>query len=64
MAEAETLGALDEEVNRLPERFRRAVVLCYLDGLTAAEAAQRLGCPTGTVELRLAACAEAAALSG
>ncbi|MCI0702546.1 MAG: hypothetical protein L0241_15795, partial [Planctomycetia bacterium] len=29
-------------------------VLCYLEGLTAAEAAQRLGCPTGTVESRLA----------
>ena len=55
VAEAETLGALDEEVNRLPERFRRAVVLCYLDGLTAAEAARQLGCPTGTVESRLAA---------
>jgi len=54
LAQAEVLGALDEEVNRLPERFRRAVVLCYLDGLTAAEAAQQLGCPTGTVESRLA----------
>jgi RNA polymerase sigma factor (sigma-70 family) len=51
----ETLGVLDQEIDRLPERFRRAVVLCYLEGLSAAEAAQRLGCPTGTVESRLAA---------
>lgn len=51
---SETLRALDEEIDRLPERGRRAVVLCYLEGLTAAEAAQRLGCPTGTVESRLA----------
>ena len=53
--QAETLGILDEEIDRLPERFRRAVVLCYLEGLSAVEAGQRLGCPTGTVESRLAA---------
>jgi RNA polymerase sigma factor (sigma-70 family) len=52
---AEARRALDEEIDRLPERGRRAVVLCYLEGLTAAEAARRLGCPTGTVESRLAA---------
>lgn len=54
-ASTETLRALDEEIDKLPERGRRAVVLCYLEGLTAAEAARRLGCPTGTVESRLAA---------
>ena len=54
VANAETLRVLDEEIDRLPERCRRAVVLCYLEGLTAAEAAGRLGCPTGTVESRLA----------
>jgi len=52
---AETLGVLDEEIDRLSGRYRAAVVLCYLEGLTAAEAGQRLGCPTGTVESRLAA---------
>jgi RNA polymerase sigma factor (sigma-70 family) len=51
----ELRGVLDEEVNRLPDRLRRAVVLCYLEGLTAAEASRQLGCPTGTVESRLAA---------
>ncbi|WP_227254553.1 sigma factor-like helix-turn-helix DNA-binding protein [Frigoriglobus tundricola] len=51
----EVFRALDEEIDRLPDRCRRAVVLCYLEGLTAADAAQRLGCPTGTVESRLAA---------
>jgi RNA polymerase sigma factor (sigma-70 family) len=51
---AESLRALDEEIDHLPERCRRAVVLCCLEGLTAAEAAVRLGCPTGTVESRLA----------
>jgi RNA polymerase sigma factor (sigma-70 family) len=52
---AEVIRALDEEIDLLPERCRRAVVLCCLEGLTAAEAASRLGCPTGTVESRLAA---------
>ncbi len=44
---------IDEEVARLPERYRAAVVLCYLQGLTHHEAAGRLGCPVGTVRSRL-----------
>ena len=52
---SEGMVVLDEEINRLPERSRRAVVLCYLEGLTAGDAARLLGCPTGTVESRLAA---------
>jgi RNA polymerase sigma factor (sigma-70 family) len=47
-------GVLDEEIARLPERFRRAVVLCYLEGRTAEEAAAILGVPRGTVLSRLA----------
>jgi C-terminal peptidase prc len=45
---------LDEEVNALPQRYRAPVVLCYLEGLTYEEAAARLGCPLGTVAVRLA----------
>src|SRR5206468_7002502 len=44
---------LDEEVGRLPEKYRVAVVLCYLEGLTNEQAADRLGCPRGTVLSRL-----------
>jgi RNA polymerase sigma factor (sigma-70 family) len=48
------LGAvLDEEVQRLPEKYRAPVTLCYLQGQTNEEAAQQLSCPTGTVKIRL-----------
>jgi len=46
--------ALHEEVSRLPDRLRRPVVFCYLEGLTHERAAERLGCPVGTVRSRLA----------
>jgi RNA polymerase sigma factor (sigma-70 family) len=44
---------LDEEVQRLPEKYRAPVLLCYLQGATNEEAAIRLRCPTGTVKIRL-----------
>ncbi|HTU17765.1 MAG TPA: sigma-70 family RNA polymerase sigma factor [Gemmataceae bacterium] len=47
-------AVLDEEVNRLPARYRVPVVLCYLQGQTNEEAARRLGCSRGTVATRLA----------
>jgi HlyD family secretion protein len=45
---------VQEEVRRLPEKYRAAVVLCYWEGLTQEQAAAQLGCPLGTVRSRLA----------
>lgn len=45
---------LDEEIARLPDRYRVPFVLCYLEGLTVDEAADRLGRPRGTIGVQLA----------
>src|SRR5262249_35748993 len=39
---------LDEEVRRLPEKYRTPVLLCYLAGKTQQKAAREIGCPKGT----------------
>ena len=44
---------LHEEVDRLSEKYRLPVLLCFFEGLTHAEAAKRLNWPIGTVAGRL-----------
>jgi RNA polymerase sigma factor (sigma-70 family) len=45
---------IQEEVRRLPEKYRAVVVLCYWQGSTQEQAAEQLGCPLGTIRSRLA----------
>ncbi len=49
----EVRQALDEELQRLPERLRSPLLLCYLSGLTREEAARQLGWSLGTLKRRL-----------
>jgi RNA polymerase sigma-70 factor (ECF subfamily) len=44
---------LDQELDRLPAKYRAAVVLCYLEGRTLREAAGTLRLPVGTLSGRL-----------
>jgi RNA polymerase sigma factor (sigma-70 family) len=44
---------LDQELSRLPDKYRVAIVLCDLEGKTRKEAARQLGCPEGTLAARL-----------
>ena len=50
----ELASMIDEELARLPEAFRSAIVLCDLGGMTHEEAARDLLCPVGTIKSRLA----------
>jgi RNA polymerase sigma factor (sigma-70 family) len=45
---------LDQELHYLPDKYRLPLILCYLEGMTNAEAARHLGWPAGSMSFRLA----------
>jgi RNA polymerase sigma factor (sigma-70 family) len=45
---------LHEELDRLAEKYRAPIVLCYFEGLSHEQAASQLGWPVGTVRSRMA----------
>jgi outer membrane protein assembly factor BamB len=45
---------LDQELSRLPDKYRAVIVLCDLEGKTRKEAARHFHLPEGTVASRLA----------
>jgi RNA polymerase sigma factor (sigma-70 family) len=52
-AEEDLQPLLQEELQRLPAKYRSPMVLCYLEGQTNEEAARQLHWPVGTLKVRL-----------
>src|SRR5438105_3881400 len=53
VARRELCLVLDEEMQRLPERYRGALLICYLEGRTRDQAARQLGWSLRTLDRRL-----------
>jgi RNA polymerase sigma factor (sigma-70 family) len=53
LEEQEMARVLGEELERLPEKYRVPLVLCYFDGRTHAEAARAIGLPRGSMAKRI-----------
>jgi RNA polymerase sigma factor (sigma-70 family) len=49
----ELRAILDEELSRLPEKYRAAIVLCCVEGRSRVQAADELGCSPSAVKIRL-----------
>lgn len=45
---------IDQELNRLPTKYRIPILLCELEGRSRKEAAEIIGCPEGSLSSRLA----------
>jgi len=54
LAREETVSLVRQAVLSLPTHFREVIVLCHLQEMNYAEAAEVVSCPVGTVRSRLA----------
>lgn len=54
LAREELVGLIRQAVLSLPPHFREVIVLCHLQEMNYAEAAEVVACPVGTVRSRLA----------
>jgi RNA polymerase sigma factor (sigma-70 family) len=52
-ANSDLVAELDSAMLSLPEKYRVPIVLCHLQGWSRQQAAQHLGCPEGTLSIRL-----------
>jgi RNA polymerase sigma-70 factor (ECF subfamily) len=50
---SEFRDVLNHALSRLPAEYRTALILCDMEGLSYAEAAEAMACPEGTVRSRL-----------
>jgi RNA polymerase sigma factor (sigma-70 family) len=53
LEQQELRRVLYAELERLPEKYRAPLVLCYLNGRTHAEAAREIGLPRGSIAKRI-----------
>ena len=60
----ELRAVLDEELEKLPGRYREPLLLCELEGASRQDAARRLGLPEGTLNGRLEARSPDGSLAG
>jgi len=44
---------LGEELQRLPEKYRAPLLLCYFEGRTHSDAAREIGLPRGSIAKRI-----------
>jgi RNA polymerase sigma factor (sigma-70 family) len=52
--EDDTFRVLHQEIDRLPERYRKPIILCYLEHMSYQQAANHLRWSEGTTQSRLA----------